>query len=198
MCARCARQHGPPICRERLTRNTAAAALAGAVAETGRRVCCGFSETGGREPSRDGRWLMLTTSNPPAPASGREIHTGLIVREQCGGSESNSSSHRCHLSHHTTTVKKRWWRVSRDISRRRGIDRLTALTQFSVHVAHARPVSSAKVCHGIPDILLLCLPSTRRGVSRSHRTSSNPGDLLRCVARPSGSDLEDHHGDGPC
>jgi hypothetical protein len=40
------------------------------------------------------------------------------------------------------------------------------------------------------------LPSIRRGVSCSPRIDFNPGDGLRCVARPAGSDLEDHHHDG--
>ena len=40
------------------------------------------------------------------------------------------------------------------------------------------------------------LPSIRRGVSYSLCIDSNPGDGLRCVARPAGSDLEDHHHDG--
>lgn len=40
------------------------------------------------------------------------------------------------------------------------------------------------------------LPAIRRGSSCSPGIDFNPGDGLRCVARPAGSDLEDHHHDG--
>jgi hypothetical protein len=40
------------------------------------------------------------------------------------------------------------------------------------------------------------LPAIRRGVCCSPRIDFDPGDGLRCVARPAGSNLEDHHYDG--
>lgn len=40
------------------------------------------------------------------------------------------------------------------------------------------------------------LPAIRRGASGSPRIDFNPGDGLRCVARPAGSDLEEHRHDG--